>query len=87
MLHNASITRRHQRRQEILNATEHPVYIESFEVDMNSAPISQVTWTLYKYTFIYVVAAAVVLLLINFIFFSFVQKTLRMNALEILYDF
>ncbi len=42
MLQNAAINRRHQRRQEILNATEYPVYIESFEVDMNSAPISQV---------------------------------------------
>jgi hypothetical protein len=42
MLQNAAINRRHHRRQEILNATEFPVYIESFEVDMNSAPISQV---------------------------------------------
>jgi hypothetical protein len=31
------------RQQQIsaLNATEHPVYIESFELDINSAPISQ----------------------------------------------
>lgn len=40
-LENAPAQIRHQRRQEILNATEFPVYIESFEVDINSAPINQ----------------------------------------------
>ena len=40
-LGNISAQIRHQRRQEILNATEYPVYVESFEIDINSAPINQ----------------------------------------------
>lgn len=41
-LQNASYNMRHQQRQEMLNASEFPVFIETFELDMNSAPISQV---------------------------------------------
>ena len=39
---NASINARNRRRQERLNATEYTVFIENFEVDINSSPINQV---------------------------------------------
>ena len=39
---NASINARNRRRQEQLNASEFTVFIENFEVDINSSPINQV---------------------------------------------
>jgi cytidylate kinase len=44
---NASINARNRRRQEQLNASEFTVFIENFEVDINSSPINQVIKLIY----------------------------------------